>query len=486
MTIKRRLMLASFSLLLALLILGAAAVDIAWEMFQSGEENTPGLIFFSRLMGKVDEMAEETGRSANGNRLENAVRRFNRRYSGSGAVLAVFKGNIPLAESPLPIPPDLLEFAFSTESGGLTADGRNAVYVKKAANYTFALYNPDFSLRLPELDGRPGLIFTLLLLTIAVILFTVVLYNIALSRFVFRHITKTLEALKSGAGQIRDGDLAHRIHHKVNDEFFPVCQAFNEMAERLLDSVRAKQKDEESRRQLIAGISHDLRTPLTSIKAYAESLAENVADTEAKRGKYIRTIQMKADDMEKLIRQLFLFSKLDLAEFPVNRETVGINRELAIIAESIRDEFERTGLDIILQTGEPELFVSLDLAQFRNALYNILDNSRKYKTAKRGWAVISSRAAEGLVLITVSDNGPGVPAEALEKIFDVFYRCDTARSSPGQGSGLGLAITTKIMRQLGGCVKAENRANGGLSIIISLPEIPDSGIILYDEKDSDN
>jgi hypothetical protein len=131
MTIKRRLLLTGFSLLLSLLILGAVAVNIAWDMFKEGGEETPGLLSFNHLMEKVDDMAKETGKKGNEKRLENAARKFNRKYSGSGAALAVFKGNTPLVESPLPIPGDLLGIIFAAESGGLAATGKNAAYISR-------------------------------------------------------------------------------------------------------------------------------------------------------------------------------------------------------------------------------------------------------------------------------------------------------------------------------------------------------------------
>jgi signal transduction histidine kinase len=253
------------------------------------------------------------------------------------------------------------------------------------------------------------------------------------------------------------------------------------MAGRLLASVQSKQRDEESRRQLIAGISHDLRTPLTSIKAYAESLTDNVADSQEKRDKYLNTIKIKADDMEKLIQQLFLFSKLETSEFPMDLEIIDVNKELSAALEALREEFERSEIDITLHTDGTGIFARLDRLQFRNALYNILDNSRKYKSAGRGAALISGGAANGEICLTISDNGPGVPGESLGKLFDVFYRADSARSSSVQGSGLGLAITAKIIKQLGGDIRAENNAGPGLSIIITLPLYGNQ----HEEKDTD-
>jgi signal transduction histidine kinase len=469
MTIKSRLLITSFSILTVLLVMGIAAVKIGAEIMESSlKEANSDIYSFLYAAEELDEAMERLAKGR-GVSFEKNLEWLRGECSGIGISIAVFMDDAPFDGPGGPLPPDLKALVFASKTGEFVSTGTQAAYIAKAAGYTVVLFDTAFSFQESEFDNRAQYIFTVLLLTVLVITFTVVLYNIVLSRFVFRHITNALGTLESGVNTIRDGDLACRIRYRTKDEFFSVCEAFNEMADRLLASVQSKQRDEESRQQLIAGISHDLRTPLTSIKAYAESLADNVADSQAKRDKYINTIKMKADDMEKLIRQLFLFSKLETSEFPMDIEIIDINKEISATVDILKEEFEQSGIDITLHTEGTEILTRLDRLQFRNAVYNILDNSRKYKSANRGTALISSGAVGGKIVLTISDNGPGVPGETLEKLFDVFYRADSARSSSVQGSGLGLAITAKIIKQLGGNIRAENNADTGLSIIITLP-----------------
>jgi signal transduction histidine kinase len=482
MTIKSRLVITSFSIVAVLLVMGAAAVKIGAEIMESSlKEANSDVYSFLYAAEELDEVMERLTRSR-GADLERKLEWLRKECSNIGISIAVYMDDATVDELGVPLPPDLEALVFASKTGEFVSTGTKAAYIARAEGYTVVLFDTAFSFQQSEFDNGPRYIFTVLLLTVLVITFAIVIYNMVLSRFVFRHITNALGTLESGVNTIRDGDLACRIRYRTKDEFFSVCEAFNEMAGRLLTSVQSKQRDEESRRQLIAGISHDLRTPLTSIKAYAESLADNVADSQAKRDKYINTIKMKADDMEKLIQQLFLFSKLETSEFPMDIEIVGINKEISATVDGLKEEFEQSGIDIALHTEEAENFVRLDRLQFRNAVYNILDNSRKYKSADRGRVVISIGTADGRIFLTVSDNGPGVPGEALEKLFDVFYRADSARSSSIQGSGLGLAITAKIIKQLGGNIYAKNNADMGLSIIITLPLYGDQ----YEEKNTGN
>lgn len=470
--------------------MGTAAVIKGIDVMEDLQEQAKsGIYFFLDEAEDLDEMAEKLAEGGGGNiekNLEKKLDKLKRDYSRRGMGFAVFIDDVPFIEPDISMSPELKALVFASRTSGLVSTGTEAAYVAnaeaKTAGYTLVLFDIAFNFQKYEFDENPEHIFMVLLLTVLVITLTIIIYNIILSRFVFRHITSALAALVSGVNTIRDGDLACRIRYTAKDEFLPVCEAFNEMAGRLLAGVQAKQRDEASRQELMAGISHDLRTPLTSIKAYAESLAGNVADSPAKREKYINTIKMKADDMEKLIQQLFLFSKLETSEFPMDIETIDVNKELAIIVDALKEEFDRSGIVITPHTGGEELLVRLDRLQFRNAVYNILDNSRKYKNADRGTVVIASRTTEGKVFVTISDDGPGVPGEALGKLFDVFYRSDPARSASVQGSGLGLAITAKIMRQLGGNIRAENNADKGLSIIITLPLYGNQ----HEEKNTDN
>ncbi|GHV27789.1 hypothetical protein FACS18948_5730 [Clostridia bacterium] len=302
---------------------------------------------------------------------------------------------------------------------------------------------------------------------VAIIYFT----NRFLTTFVFRKIEQPLEMLSQGVSQIKNGNLDHRIEYNGQDEFQPVCEDFNEMAVRLKTSVNETLKNEQSRKELIAGISHDLRSPLTSIKAYAEGLIDGVAVTPEAQREYLHTIKAKTDDISKMVSQLFLFSKMDTGNYPVNPETLNIGKEITDFANATRGDYAAKGLSVRLGAMPEAEAVYADPVQLRSVFTNILDNSAKYTDNESAEAVIHCEATANVVQIIFDDNGPGVTSDALPKLFDIFYRGDASRNKPQQGSGLGLAIAAKMLKRMNGGIHAENRAEGGLRIIIKIPTL---------------
>jgi signal transduction histidine kinase len=316
---------------------------------------------------------------------------------------------------------------------------------------------------------NPALLTTALLSCLVLI---IVLTNVFLTRFVFKKVISALGTLEYGVSQISDGRLEYRIEYNGTDEFSGVCDNFNAMATRLLDSVKSRQRDEESRRELIAGISHDLRTPLTALMGYVEGIENGLVSTPETAARYAGTIKNKVRDLEKMINTLFLFSRLDLGEFPWRVERVDLEKELRRVFTDLYSEYERRELDISFESETREtLWVDIDAQQIRNAMINIFENSLKYKTKERARMEIclSLDTQNRRAVIVMTDDGPGVTADSLERLFDVFYRGDTSRNSAKKGHGLGLAIAAKIARSLDGDIRAENAAQGGLSIYMEFP-----------------
>jgi signal transduction histidine kinase len=304
-------------------------------------------------------------------------------------------------------------------------------------------------------------------LAIALFMIIVCLINNFFTYRMMKRIVKPLEPLNEGVRQIHDNNLAYRIDYQNDDEFHPVCEAFNDMAAKLEMSTAQKQKDEAARRELIAGISHDLRTPLTSIKGCIEGIETGVAFTPEMREKYLAIIKNKTAVMEHIIEQLFLFSKLDMDEFPLTMRRVDITLAVSDMIEDSISEYASRGLTIQLEEMPKNIFVSADVLMLRNVIINILENSVKYKSLEHGQMLIGVHAVNNSVLLRLADNGPGVQAEMLPKLFDVFYRADPSRSK--LGSGLGLAISVKIIERMGGSIHAELPPAGGLAIVINLP-----------------
>ena len=301
------------------------------------------------------------------------------------------------------------------------------------------------------------------------IFMSILLTNRFLTKFVFKKIERPLYMLSEGVRQIRDGNLDQRIIYETEDEFGPICSDFNEMAVRLKKSVNLTQQHEHSRKELLAGISHDLRSPLTSIRAYVEGLLDGVAKTPEAQQSYLETIKNKAEDIDRMVEKLFLFSKMELGEYPDHPKILRLDDEIRQLISSLGPEYAKNGLRISAETLVPAI-VSIDPEQLQRVLVNIIENSLKYKDNEMGHLEISLQEEMDGFRLSLSDDGPGVPTESLPHLFDAFYRSDPARQNPNRGSGLGLTIAEGAVRRMNGKTHAEIGNNGGLAIVIWLPK----------------
>jgi len=325
--------------------------------------------------------------------------------------------------------------------------------------------NREIVARLRDLYGQDA--FIVWILVVAILLIIVNVINNIYTQRMTKYIVKPLEPLNEGVRQIQNNNFTFRIDYHTNDEYRPVCEAFNEMAEKLGTSAAQHKKDEANRRELIAGISHDLRTPLTSIKGYLEGIEKGVASTPEMREKYLAIIKDKAAVMEHIIEQLFLFSKLDMDEFPLTMRYVDITPAITDMIEDSLSEYFSRGLEIKFVEMPKNVLVFADVLMLRNVVINLLENSVKYKTKEQGQMKISATVVNDSVLLRLADDGPGVHEDMLAKLFDVFYRTDPSRNK--MGSGLGLAISAKIIERMGGNIHGELPDSGGLAIVIELP-----------------
>ena len=243
---------------------------------------------------------------------------------------------------------------------------------------------------------------TVILALLAAIGFT----NLYLTKHLFRHIQKPLDILVSGVKRIQEGNLDAPIGDVVPDEFKPACDAVDEMAARLKTSLEAQSRQQQ-KQELIAGMSHNLKSPLTSIRAYTEGLLDGVAKDEQTQARYLQTIYAKETELETLVNRLFSFAKLDLSEAPAKPEALEISGTFAEIAAG----FEAEGLDVRLD-DLPDETVMADRELLSRCMSNLLDNSRKYGASH---VVISADISGDTVSISVSDDGPGVEASQLER-----------------------------------------------------------------------
>ncbi|MDP4091439.1 MAG: HAMP domain-containing sensor histidine kinase [Bacillota bacterium] len=313
-------------------------------------------------------------------------------------------------------------------------------------------------------------LFRRLSITVAVaVIVILVLINGVLTYIIARRIINPLRKLKDSANKIKEGDLDFDVDVESKDEIGELGLAFNEMRMRLKGSLELQHQYENNRRELLSNISHDLRTPITAIKGYVEGIRDGVAGSPEKMKRYINTIYSKAVDADRLIEELFLYSKLELSKLEFKFSEIDIVKYLEDCMEELQFDLEKRRVEIAFNSGGAEpLKVRADVQQLKRVIINIVENSVKYMDKEKGRIDIELNAEDGRVVIAFRDNGQGIPKEALPYIFDRFYRADSSRNTSTGGSGLGLSIADMIIKEHGGTMWAESAEGQGTAVFFTL------------------
>lgn len=331
----------------------------------------------------------------------------------------------------------------------------------------------------PEFFGRPRpqmeAMMISLLLSGGTAIVVILLLNTLFTRYQVKKLLQPVDALARAAGRVEAGDFTQSVGYQGRDEFSAVCAAFNRMQEHLLAEKEKNAAYERARTDLVAGISHDLRTPLTSVKGYIKGLRDGVAQTPERQRQYLDIAYRKACDMDVLLQRLFYFSRLEAGNLPLFFQPADLGEFVSRFAAEAGPEMEQAGGEIRLNVSPGPHPVSADAEQMYRVLSNLKDNALRY--AGTGALVISLAVEDrdGWVCIRFADNGRGVSEEALPHLFEQFWREDPARSAKnGEGTGLGLYIVRRVVEAHGGTVRVEN--NGGLVFTILLPHLTDTDI----------
>ncbi len=264
--------------------------------------------------------------------------------------------------------------------------------------------------------------------------------------FLARRMARPMRRLAQAAERYGRGERFAPLDETGPDEARRSARAFNQMRERL-DSFVA------DRTRMLAAISHDLRTPITSLRLRAE-----LVDDEETRDKLIETLE----EMQHMTEAALAFARADQAE----EETRSV--DLTALVESLADDLAELGQDVTAAEGAPVVVRCRPVA-LRRAIRNVAENAVRYGERAR----LSVRQVDGRAEIVVSDDGPGIPDGEVERMFEPFVRAESSRSRETGGIGLGLAIARTIMRAHGGDIVLANREGGGLDARLSLPVQPD-------------
>ena len=289
------------------------------------------------------------------------------------------------------------------------------------------------------------------------------------SRQISRMVLGRLERLKTGAAMVAEGNLDYTISYNERDEYGEVFEEFDRMRRQLKEARARQEQYEHQRRVILRGITHDLRSPLTSIKGYAMGIKDGIANTQEKKTRYCDAILTRADDLERLTGSLSILVKMDTGGRFLHLETVNLDEYIKQFLTEKEAWLADRKVAVSYKTQAPEAEASLDIREMQRVFMNLLENTVRYRTAESSKAEIEVRQNTESVEIKFTDDGPGVSRRHLEHLFDPFYRADKSRTTPERGSGVGLAIVEGIIEGQGGHVRASSE--NGLCITMTLPAV---------------
>ena len=348
-------------------------------------------------------------------------------------------------------------------------------------------------------DGRSGTIYVITCVSMIIsdvtgtgviisIIVVLVLTGILLTSWLNQGIIKPMLSLRGAMKRIEQGDLETPAVTAEKGEVGELFEGFEKMRVRLKESEEEKERTEAANKELISNISHDLKTPITSIKGYMEGIMDGVADTPERMEKYLKTIYNKAGDMDFLIDELTMYSKIDANQIPYHFHKMNVGDYFSDCAEEVGLDLETKGIGFVYECNcNPETEINADPEQLKRVINNIINNSVKYRKEEGSKIILRVSAQdEKNVLVEIEDNGKGISEADLEKVFQRFYRTDASRNSKQGGSGIGLSIARKVVEDHGGSIWATGKEGVGLTIHFTLPVYVEPQVEIASEEESKN
>ena len=298
---------------------------------------------------------------------------------------------------------------------------------------------------------------------ILILLFTGIMLTQWIRKGVFGPIGEMNIAMQHIAKE--DFDYVLERNDKDRSEIGELYQSYEDMRLTLKESKEKMLENEKQNKELVSNISHDLKTPITSIKGYVEGIIDGVADTPEKMDRYIKTIYTKACDMDRLISELTFYSGIDSNRIPYHFHCIRVTDYFNDCVEDVGLELEDKNIELnYTNLLDPETQIIADPEQMKKVINNIIGNSIKYMDKEKGIIDIRLLEDPDSVRIEIEDNGKGIAGKDLGNIFERFYRTDASRNSSQGGSGIGLSIVKKIIEDHGGYIWATSKEGEGTCI----------------------
>lgn len=285
-----------------------------------------------------------------------------------------------------------------------------------------------------------------------------------LARWLARGMTKPLRDMAQAAKKMATGDYGQRVETRSRDEVGQLADAFNRMSSELA-SV------EQLRRDLVGNVSHELKTPISALRAHLENVLDGV---EAPDPQTLQVMLQQSDRLSALVDQLLELSRLESGDLLLEQVPLALEPLVSEVVSEVGVARGSMGVDVQNEVPRDLAMVWADPGRVHQVLFNLLDNAVRF-TPPGGDVKVSARRVNGRCEVRVTDTGPGIAAEHLPKVFERFYRVDPARSREGGGTGIGLAIARSVVEAHGGQIRADSEVGKGSVFTFDLPVAPEDG-----------
>lgn len=302
------------------------------------------------------------------------------------------------------------------------------------------------------------LLIDMLVAIVLILIFT----SLMLTQWIQKEVFRPINELNVAMTRIKEGNFDYILQNRSGGEIGDLYRNYEDMRLRLKENTEENAEQEKKNKELVSNISHDLKTPITAIKGYVEGIMDGVADTPEKMDKYIKTIYNKANDMDRLINELTIYSGIDNHRIPYNFHRINVADYFGDCVEEVGLDLESKNIQLnYTNLVDQDTLVIADPEQMKKVINNIISNSVKYMDKQQG--VIDIRILDELdsIQIEIEDNGKGIAQKDLGRIFERFFRTDASRNSLQGGSGIGLSIVKKIIEDHGGYIWATSREGEG-------------------------
>jgi signal transduction histidine kinase len=291
--------------------------------------------------------------------------------------------------------------------------------------------------------------------------------------FITSQVTSRLRSLSDAAEVLAKGDFETRLDMQGSDEIAKLAATFNWMAESLGKLDQQQRQVDQTRRDLIAWVSHDLRTPLSTIRVMLEAIQDGIADDETTRRRYISNSLKEIEHLSRLINDLFELAQMDTGQLKLRLESVSLRDLISDTLSRMRAQADHQGVTLTAMLADDVDMIPMDSLKIQQVLYNLLDNALRYTPAD-GQVTLEARNENGDVRVDIRNTGANIDAEHLPYLFDRFYRVEKSRTTDKtgrRGTGLGLTIAESFVKAHNGRIWVESDEQHGTTFSFTLPRI---------------